>query len=140
MEHRCTARHRSELEIQIYKHAAPVATGYVKNGNRWGVFVETVFNDVECEHQIELQIISTCVSSKKLEGVRIPGIVVHQGAKGFGVELDIDSQEHAELFVEILHEMQIEYAPFASVANVTARNHDELPARISWHRKVYIFF
>lgn len=117
MEHRSTARHSSELAIRILKHKAPVATGYVKNGNRWGVFIETEFSDIECEQQLVVEVLPTCSSAKKLQGVQIKALVVHKNEVGFGVELDIPSQDHTDFFVALLKDLHIQEQYYASVAN-----------------------
>ena len=117
MEHRSTVRQPSELAIRIFRHKAPVATGYIKNGNRWGVFIETAFSDIQCEQQIVVQVLPTCVSAKKLQGVEIKALVVHKNDAGFGVELDIPTQEHMDLFVQLLSDFHIQEQYYASVAN-----------------------
>lgn len=120
MEHRCTERYNSDLHILIYQHNLPVAIGRIKNGSRWGVYIETDFFDVECEHQIAIEVLLGRNTSTKLQRIDMKAMVIHKTKKGFGAELDIHSEEQAAIFVDLLrgtkshlNDTQI----FAKVAN-----------------------
>src|SRR4051812_15196398 len=102
MEHRCTERITSELKILIYKHNHPVAIGRIKNGSHNGVFVETDFQDIDCEHQLTLEVLLNKSTVTKLQRIEMQALVIYKTAKGFGAEVDFDSGSHADTFVEVL--------------------------------------
>lgn len=105
MEHRCTERYASDLSILIYQHKLPVAIGRIRNGSRLGIFIETDFANIDCEHQISLELPLNRSSANKLQRVEMKALVIHKTGKGFGVELDIKTQEQTDLFVEILRDL-----------------------------------
>jgi hypothetical protein len=120
MEHRYAERTTSELKLLIYKHNHPIAIGRVRNGSHSGVFVETDFMDIDCEHQLTLEILLTKNSVTKLQRIEMKAIVIHKTNKGFGAEVDFQNSLHADTFVELLRGPQVS-APddqmFALVAN-----------------------
>lgn len=120
MEHRCTERTSSELKILIYKHNHPVAIGRIKNGSHSGVFVETDFVDVDCEHQLRFEILLNKNTLTKLQRIEMDAIVIHKTNKGFGAEVDFSSTAHANTFLELLQRTAVshsEEAIYAKVAN-----------------------
>lgn len=102
MEHRCAARINSELKILIYKHNHPVAIGRIKNGSRTGVFIETDFVDIDCEHQLKLEVLLNKTSVTKLQRIEMNAIVIHKAVKGFGADIDFQSTAQADVLMEIL--------------------------------------
>ncbi len=110
MEHRCTERINSELKLLIYKHNFPIAIGRVKNGSRNGVFVETDFVDIDCEHQLKLEVLLNRSSSAKLQRIEMKAIVIHKTGKGFGAEVDFQSTAQADLFFEMLQGTHVSVA------------------------------
>jgi hypothetical protein len=102
MEHRCTERSPSELKILIYKHNHPVAMGKIQNGSQYGVFVETDFVDIDCEHLVRLEVLLSKNPATKLQRIEMQAIVIHKNAKGFGAEVDFDKISDATAFVDIL--------------------------------------
>jgi hypothetical protein len=102
MEHRCTERTPSELKILIYKHDHPVAIGRIKNGSHSGVFIETDFFDIECEHQLKLEVLLNKSNVTKLQRIEMQAIVIHKEDRGFGAELDFDKTSDAIAFLNIL--------------------------------------
>lgn len=102
MEHRCTERYSSDLNVLILKHKLPVATGRVKNGGRIGVFIETDFADIECEHQLTLEFLLEADTSCKIQQIDMRAIVIHKARNGFGAELEFSDQEQGELFLKML--------------------------------------
>lgn len=120
MEHRCTERISSELTILIYKHNYPIAIGRVRNGSRSGVFVETDFVDIDCEHQLKLEVLLNKNNATKLQPIEMKALVIHKTGKGFGAEVDFQSTAHADLFMEMLRGIKLslpEEQMFAMVAN-----------------------
>lgn len=105
MEHRCTERHTSDLSVLIYQHKFPVAIGRIRNGSRWGIFIEADLANIDCEHQISLELPLSRNSANKLQRVEMKALVVHKTKKGFGVELDIKTQEQTDVFVDILRNL-----------------------------------
>ncbi len=108
MEHRCTERYASDLSILIYQHKFPVAIGRIRNGNRFGIFIETDFANIDCEHQVSLELPLNRSSANKLHRVEMKALVIHKTQKGFGVELDIKTQEQTDLFVSLLRDLHHE--------------------------------
>lgn len=106
MEHRCTERSLSELKILIYKHNHPVAIGRIKNGSHNGVFVETDFVDIECEHQLRLEVLPNKNPITKLQRIEMQALVIHKEEKGFGAEVDFDKASDANLFLDMLKHPQ----------------------------------
>ena len=107
MEHRCTERISSELKILIYKHNLPIAIGRVKNGSYNGVFVETDFVDIDCEHQLRLEVLLNKSNATKLQRIEMKALVIHKTGKGFGAEVEFHNATQADLFVEVLHGTQL---------------------------------
>ena len=120
MEHRCAERTTSELKLLIYKHNHPIAIGRVRNGSHSGVFVETDFMDIDCEHQLTLEVLLNKNNGTKLQRIEMQAIVIHKTNKGFGAEVDFQSISQADIFVDILRGPQITVPDdqmFALVAN-----------------------
>ena len=120
MEHRHTERYASDLSVLIYQHKLPIAIGRIRNGSRSGVFIETDFSDVECGHQVSLEISLNRSATHKLHRIELKALVVHKTEKGFGAELEINMQEHTDLLIKILrdiHEAPQKVQPFPMVAS-----------------------
>lgn len=121
MEHRCAERTTSELKILIYKHSHPVAIGRIKNGSHSGVFVETDFVDVECEHQLRFELLLNKNNITKLQRIEMEAIVIHKTTKGFGAEVDFSTAAHANTFMDLLNRTSsapmVDDAIYARVAN-----------------------
>lgn len=120
MEHRCTERYASDLSILIYQHKFPVAIGRIRNGSRLGIFIETDFANIDCEHQVSLEIPLNRNSANKVQRVEMKALVVHKTKKGFGVELDIKTQEQTDVFVDTLrnlYQKPLQEPIFQMVAN-----------------------
>lgn len=120
MEHRCAERISSELKILIYKHNLPIAIGRVRNGSNNGVFVETDFMDIECEHQLHLEVLLSKNNGTKLQAIEMKALVVHKTGKGFGAEVDFQNSVQTELFLELLRGTKASVPDeqiFAMVAN-----------------------
>ena len=108
MEHRCANRYVSDLNIQIYQHKLPVALGRIKNASLSGVFVETEFTEIDCEHQISLEILHNRKALSKAKRIKIPALITHKRNNGFGAELDISTAEHADFFSNLLLGHQVD--------------------------------
>lgn len=120
MEHRCRERISSELKILIYKHNHPIAIGRIRNGSRSGVFVETDFVDIDCEHQLKLEVLLNKNNVAKLQRIEMNAIVIHKAHKGFGAEIDFLTATHEDIFIEMLCGAQSSLSneqTFAMVAN-----------------------
>jgi hypothetical protein len=102
MEHRCTERITSELKILIYKHNLPIAIGRVRNGSTRGIFVETDFVDIDCEHQLKLEVLLNKNSATKLQRIEMKALVIHKTNKGFGAEVEFYNSAHSDFFIDIL--------------------------------------
>jgi hypothetical protein len=103
MEHRCTERLSSHLNVLIHQNHVPVAIGRIKNGSHMGVYIESDFANIDCERQISIEVLlNQPTQNSKLHRLEISALVIHKTAQGFGAELDIKTQEQADSFVTLL--------------------------------------
>ena len=91
MEHRCSPRIETDIHVLICQYSKPIAMGRVKNGNSFGLFIETDWN-VRPMQQITLEI----APKQSLMKNSFEAIVVHKDAQGFGVELESLTDEQAQ--------------------------------------------
>lgn len=110
MEHRCTNRYISDLNIKIYQHRLPIALGRIKNASLAGVFIETEFAEIDCEHQVSIEICHNRSRTASLP-LRIQALIIHKCNNGFGAELDISSNEQADFFSKLLIGYQVAKQP-----------------------------
>jgi len=101
MEHRCSARYTGDIKILIYRYDIPVAIGRIKNGTRYGLYIESDLADVKPLHQLVIEIL-VYRSAQKLQRYRFDSIVIHTNNHGFGVELDALGEEAASQLTEML--------------------------------------
>lgn len=101
MEHRCSARYTADIKILIYRYDVPVAIGRIKDGTRYGLFVESDLVGVTPLQHLGIEILAYR-SAKKLQRYRFPSIVIHTSDHGFGVELDTLSEDAGDQLVEML--------------------------------------
>lgn len=101
MEHRCSERYTADIKILIYRYGAPVAIGRIKNGNRYGLFIESDLAAVEPLQQLGIEIL-VYRSAQKLQRYKFESIVVHKYQRGFGVELDSLNEETGNQLTEML--------------------------------------
>lgn len=101
MEHRCSDRHVADIKILIYRYGIPVAIGRIKNGNRYGLFIESDLTDVHPLQQLGVEIL-VYRSPQKLQRYRFESIVIHTKGNGFGVELDALTEETANQLLDML--------------------------------------
>lgn len=101
MEHRCSARHTTDIKILIYRYDIPVAIGRIKNGTRHGLFIESDLVDVRPLQQLGIEVL-VYRSSQKLQRYRFDSIVIHATEHGFGVELDTLTEEAGDQLIEML--------------------------------------
>lgn len=101
MEHRCSERHTADIKILIYQYDVPVAIGRIKNGTRYGLYIESDLASVKPLQQLGIEILAYR-SAQKLQRYRFDSIVIHATAHGFGVELDALSEEAGNQLAEML--------------------------------------
>lgn len=101
MEHRCSDRFTADIKILIYRYGAPVAIGRIKNGNRYGLFIESDLAGVEPLQQLGVEIL-VYRSTQKLQRYKFETIVVHKYERGFGVELDSLTEETGGQLTDML--------------------------------------
>ncbi|WP_331346824.1 hypothetical protein [Cellvibrio sp. UBA7661] len=102
MEHRCSARYAADIKILIYRYDVPVAIGRIKNGTRYGLFIESDLTSVEPLQQLGIEILVTRGTAQKLQRYRFDSIAIHTTSHGFGVELDTLSEEAGNQLTEML--------------------------------------
>lgn len=94
MEHRCSTRYVADIKILIYRYNIPVAIGRIKNGTRYGLFIESDLADVEPLQQLGIEVL-VYRNVQKLQRYLFDSIVMHTSDHGFGVELDmLDEAAH----------------------------------------------
>ena len=101
MEHRCSARHPADITILIYQYDIPVAIGRIKNGTRYGLFIESDMANVKPLQQLGIEVLVQR-NAQKLQRYRFDSIVMHITDHGFGVELDSLSDEVANQLTDML--------------------------------------
>lgn len=119
MEHRCSGRHTADIKILIHKYQLPVAIGRIKNGNRYGLFIETDMTDVKPLQQLGIEILAY-PSAQKLQRYKFDSIVIHVTRSGFGIELDALDVGEADKLLQLLQdapETPHENELYAMVAN-----------------------
>lgn len=102
MEHRCSARYPADIKILIYQYDTPVAIGRIKNGTRYGLYIESDLANVRPLQQLGIEILVNR-SPQKLQRYRFDSIVMHTTEHGFGVELDNLGEEAAKQLTDMLH-------------------------------------
>lgn len=102
MEHRCTPRVTSDIKILISKHGLPIAIGRIRNGSTMGVFVETEFEDIDCEQLLTLEVVYNKSQDKKFLPLEMQALVIHKTQNGFGAEVAFASEEQAIRFGDLI--------------------------------------
>ena len=102
MEHRCSERYTADIKILIYKYQRPVAIGRIKNGNTYGLYIESDLVGVKPLQQLSIEILAY-KGSPKLQRYTFDSIVIHADRNGFGVELDSLKPEEAGQLHDLLH-------------------------------------
>jgi putative N-acetylmannosamine-6-phosphate epimerase len=119
MEHRCSDRYTADIKILIHKYQLPVAIGRIKNGSRYGLFIESDMVDVQPLQQLGIEILAY-PSAQKLQRYKFDSIVIHTTEHGFGIELDaLDDEEEGQL-LRLLRDAPVtpqESELYAMVAN-----------------------
>ncbi len=87
MEHRFNRRIIADLRVLIYKYSIPMAVGRIKNGTRYGLYIESDFADVGALQLLGLEILFYSPLNI-LQRFKFNTIVTHTTDNGFGVELD----------------------------------------------------
>ncbi|MGV8835686.1 hypothetical protein [Cellvibrio sp.] len=101
MEHRCSARYTADIKILIYRYDIPVAIGRIKNGTRYGLYIESDLADVKPLQQLGIEVL-VYRSAQKLQRYRFDSIVIHTTDHGFGVELDALGEDAGNQLAEML--------------------------------------
>lgn len=101
MEHRCSDRYTADIKILIYRYGIPVAIGRIKNGNRYGLFIESDLADVNPLQQLGIEVL-VYRTTQKLQRYKFESIVAHKNGRGFGVEIDSSNEEAGNQLIEML--------------------------------------
>jgi hypothetical protein len=101
MEHRCSERRLADIKILIYRYGIPTAIGRIKNGNRYGLFIDSDLADVRPLQQLGIEIL-VYRNAQRLQRYKFESIVTHINEYGFGVELDVLSDEAGNQLLEVL--------------------------------------
>lgn len=87
MENRFNRRIIADVKVLIYKYSIPMALGRIKNGTRYGLYIESDFADVGAFQLLGLEILFYS-PLHILQRFKFNTIVTHTTDNGFGVELD----------------------------------------------------
>lgn len=101
MEHRCSDRYTADIKILIYRYGIPVAIGRIKNGNRYGLFIESDLADVYPLQQLGIEVL-VYRTTQKLQRYQFESIVAHTNGRGFGVEIDSSNEDAGNQLIEML--------------------------------------
>lgn len=101
MEHRCSARYNADIKITIYRYDIPVAIGRIKNGTRYGLYIESDLADVKPLQPLGIEIL-VYRNTQKSQRYRFDSIVMHATEHGFGVELDALNEDAASQLTDML--------------------------------------
>lgn len=119
MEHRCSDRYTANIKILIYRYGIPAAIGRIKNGSRYGLFIDSDLADVHPLQQLGIEIL-VYQSAQKLQRYKFESIVTHTNEHGFGVELDALGEDAGNQLLNMLHAAPVTPKSkelFAMVAN-----------------------
>jgi hypothetical protein len=119
MEHRCSDRYTADIKILIHKYQFPVAIGRIKNGSRYGLFIESDMADVHPLQQLGIEILAY-PNAQKLQRYKFDSIVIHTTRHGFGIELDTLGEEESLQLMRLLQDTPVtpqESELYAMVAN-----------------------
>ncbi len=83
MDHRHGLRTPVSFSVRVYHHGEYKGSGTARNISRGGVFVELPEGPAINESFIELELMT--LNARRHNARRLPGLVVHRQAEGFGV-------------------------------------------------------
>lgn len=100
MEHRHNSRARVALKVIIFNKGLPVAVGKTKNISTAGLFVRSVYGDLELHQPVEIQFVPSV--QRCLTRIRVKAYVVHKTETGFGIELADANNAARDAIVKVL--------------------------------------
>lgn len=100
MEHRCDKRHSANVKILIYRGGLPMATGWLRNVSRQGLFVASDYDDVAPNQLLEIEILGG--RGERDSHRRCRALVAHRTGAGFGLAVDDACTASCELLDDLL--------------------------------------
>ena len=101
MEHRCSERVDTDVRVLIYKSGTPQAIGRIKNGSKYGFFVETDFDDINIFQALDVEILLPQVSSQASRH-KYAARVIRKSGNGLGLELELVSRDSGVVLDKLL--------------------------------------
>jgi hypothetical protein len=112
MEHRLLPRIQCNIQVLLFKQRMPVAIGTITNINRYGVFIDTEFNDVAHNAQLAIEVLDRMTPDR----YRINAVVVHKDAGGMGLEVN----EHCATSARVLLQLIADHVSVSAEDNLSA--------------------
>jgi len=101
MEHRCSERVDTDVRVLIYKAGAPQAIGRIKNGSKYGFFVETDFDDINIFQALDVEILSP-QGSHQTSRYKYAARVIRKMRNGLGLELELMTRDSGMVLDQLL--------------------------------------
>lgn len=92
MEHRCSERVDTDVRVLIYKAGAPQAIGRIKNGSKYGFFVETDFDDINIFQGLDVEMLLSQGSNQTTK-YKYATRVIRKMNNGLGLELEMVTRD-----------------------------------------------
>jgi hypothetical protein len=87
MEHRCSLRVSTNINVLIFKSEIPIAFGRVVNSSKLGFFIETNFSDVNVDQSLDIELLPAG-NEKNLCRYIYSVRVIRKTPHGLGVEIE----------------------------------------------------
>lgn len=100
MEHRCSPRVSTDIQLVISQYNKPTAIGRIKDATAFGFYIESDLQ-VRPLQQISLEIM-LYRQPQKLQKYKFEAIVTHRDDHGFGVELEQLNNEQIDLLQDFI--------------------------------------
>jgi hypothetical protein len=106
MEHRYSNRFAFDVNVFIHQNRGPVIVGRIKNGTRFGLFIESDASGIYACQLLDVEVLIT-KNDYQPQRYKIPSIVTHTTDQGFGVEFDPVDGEVSDQLYDVLCQMHI---------------------------------
>lgn len=126
MEHRYSRRHVINMKVIIYKSGLPMATGWLRNVCRQGLFVASECDDVALNQLLEIEFLGDGLQADSHRRCR--ALVAHKTAHGFGLVIDEDSATSNLMLDEMIVRSRQRAAAFAALFDLAKSSAE--PVRI----------
>lgn len=97
MEHRCSARYSTNINLLIYKSGIPVAFGRAINVSKIGFFIETDFSEINIDQSLDIEFLPLRNEENFCKYICIVR-VIRKTTIGLGVEIEFIKAESVNTF------------------------------------------